>query len=183
MKLRQFGFIAALLTAAVVAGSGIEPDGFRGTTGSPGRVPDTIDHSPVIDLRGLHDVEFGDTEQDLTRRGMLQRQADTCGPSLAGHDTVSPIFAGHRLVLLWVSPRFRTPEGVTDGTPVSEVRSSYPTVTRLTAPKGTYRFDGLLARRGDRAYLFLHDGRVVRKTIAGYADHAREFFAAGRAPC
>jgi hypothetical protein len=183
MKLRQFVFVSTLLTAAVVSGSGVEPDGpgFVPGPAAPGR--GAVDRPPVIDLHGLHTIEFGDTEQELTRRGVLQPQADACGLGLAGHEAVSPIFAGDRLVLLWVSPPVRTPEGVTDGTPVSKVRASYPTVSRLTAPKGTYRLDGLLARRGDRAYLFLHDGRTVRKTIAGYADHARAFFEAGRPPC
>jgi hypothetical protein len=53
----------------------------------------------------------------------------------------------------------------------------------LTAPPGTYRFDGLLARQGDRAYLFLHDGRTVRKTVAGYADYAQRLFDEGFGTC
>ncbi|WP_405104138.1 hypothetical protein [Micromonospora sp. NBC_01412] len=45
------------------------------------------------------------------------------------------------------------------------------------------REDPLRARRSDRAYLFLHDGRTVRKIIAGYADWARRLFAEGHGPC
>ena len=86
-------------------------------------------------------------------------------------------------MLLWVSRPVATPEGVTDGTPVAQVRARYPRAVRLTAPEGTYRFDGLLARRGDRAYLFLHYGRVVRQTIAGYASWARRLFDEGHGPC
>lgn len=175
MKLRQLSFIAALLTAATIAGSGVH-------TGQPRSEPEPTGVPDVIDLKGLHGIEFGDTEQELARRGVLQPEAP-CGAALAGLDTVSPIFADERLVLLWASPPMRTPEGVTEGTPVKRVRAAYPTATRLAAPAGTYRFDGLLARDGDRAYLFLHDGQQVRKTIAGYADYARKLFDEGYSPC
>ncbi|WP_423791055.1 hypothetical protein [Micromonospora cathayae] len=163
------------MTAASVAGSGVRP---QPPVGSAGPVTDE-----VVDLTGLHGVEFGDTEQELTARGVLRDTVESCGPTLVGHETASPIFYDDRLVLLWVSAPVRTPEGITVGTPVSEVHDHYPASTRLTAPQGTYRFDGLLARDGDRAYLFLHDGRTVRKTIAGYADYAQRLFDEGYGPC
>lgn len=178
MTLRQFIFIAALLTAASIAGSGVRP---LAPVGPADPVDPVTDE--VVDLNGLHDVEFGDTEQELTARGRLRAQVESCGPTLVGHETVSPVFYEDRLVLLWVSAPVRTPEGVTVGTPVGEVGSHFPALTRLRAPQGSYRFDGLLARRGDRAYLFLHDGRTVRKTIAGYADYAQRLFAEGHGPC
>ena len=137
----------------------------------------------MVDLNGLRNVEFGDTEDELTRRGILRTDVDACGAALAGHDTVSPIFVDDRLVLLWLGDTAGTPEGVTIGTPVTEVWARYPRVRELDAPQGTYRFDGLLARQGDRAYLFLHDGEVVRKVIAGYADWAERLFADGHSPC
>lgn len=178
MTLRQFLFIAALLTAASVAGSGVRPH----PPVAPAEPVEPVTDE-VVDLTGLHGVEFGDTERELTERGVLRESAESCGPTLVGHETASPIFYGDRLVLLWVSAPVRTPEGITVGTPVSEVRDRLPALTRLKAPQGTYRFDGLLARRGDRAYLFLHDGRTVRKTIAGYADYARRLFDEGHGPC
>lgn len=174
MKLQQFVFIAVLLTAAAISGSG---------QGVDGTAPAGDGSSDVIDLNGLHDVEFGDSEQELARQGVLRSQVETCGPALAEHETVNPIFVENRLVLLWASQPVRTPEGVTAGTPVSTVRTAYPSVTRLTAPAGTHRFDGLLARKGDRAYLFLHDGRIVRNTIAGYAEYAEKLFDEGYSPC
>ncbi|WBB65953.1 hypothetical protein O7603_22610 [Micromonospora sp. WMMD812] len=137
----------------------------------------------VLDLNGLRNVAFGDTEDELTRRGILRSDVHACGPMLAGHEMASPVFVEDRLVLVWAGDPMRTPEGVTAGTPVAEVWFRYPSVTRLHAPPGTYRFDGLLARRGDRAYLFLHDGREVRKVIAGYADWARRLFDEGAGPC
>ncbi|HEY0697982.1 MAG TPA: hypothetical protein VGD43_09245 [Micromonospora sp.] len=150
-----------------------EPDATAGIGRRPG----------IIRLDGLGSIEFGDTQQELADRGLLEPQPAGCGPSLAGLPTASPVFVDNRLVLLWVDPSTATPEGVTAGTPVTRVREHYPRVTRLRAPAGSYRFDGLLARRGDRAYLFLHDGHTVRKTIAGYATYARKFFTEGIGPC
>ncbi|MDM4721444.1 hypothetical protein QTQ03_18230 [Micromonospora sp. WMMA1363] len=137
----------------------------------------------VIDLDGLPEVDFGDSEDDLTRRGILRSDVNACGPTLAGHETISPIFVDDRLVLLWVGDPVRTPEGVAAGTPLTEVRRRYPAARYLDAPQETIRFDGLLARDGDRAYLFLHDGRTVRKVIAGYADWAQRAFDEGHSPC
>jgi hypothetical protein len=176
MKLRQFGFIATLLTAAWIAGSGARPS-WPEVDGRPAGAVE------VVDLNGLRNVEFGDTEDELTRRGILRTDVDACGPSLAGHDTTSPIFVDDRLVLLWLGDATRTPEGVTAGSPVDEVWNRYPSARKLEAPQGTYRFDGLLARQGDRAYLFLHDGHTVRKIIVGYADWAQRLFDEGHSPC
>lgn len=50
------------------------------------------------------------------------------------------------------------------------------------ADRGTQRFDGLQARVGDRAYLFLHDGHEVRKIIAGSAEWAERLFDGGYGP-
>ncbi|MFC5925220.1 hypothetical protein [Micromonospora vulcania] len=164
------------MTAASIAGSGSPP---------PGPIPENrpAGNVEIIDLNGLRNIEFGDTEDELTRRGILRTDLDACGPILAGHDMVSPVFAEEKLVLLWVGDPMRTPEGITTGSPVDQVWERYPSVTRLRAPQGTYRLDGLLARHGDRAYLFLHDGHTVRKTIAGYADWARRLFDEGAGPC
>ena len=176
MKLRQFAFIAALLTAASIAGSGVAPQGPL----VPAR---PVGDTEVVDLDGLSGIEFGDTEQELSRRGALRSDVDACGPTLTGHEEVSPIFVEDRLVLLWLDDPMSTPDGITVGTPVSDVRDRYPSATRLAAPRGTHRFDGLLARNGDRAYLFLHDGVTVRKIIAGYAEWARRLFDEGYGPC
>ncbi|MEV1329643.1 hypothetical protein AB0J20_08705 [Micromonospora costi] len=174
MKLRQFAFIAGLLTAAVISGSPPAGDD---------RPQRPVPAGEVLGLNGLRNVEFGDTEDELTRRGILRTDVVACGPTLAGHELASPVFVGDRLVLLWAGDPMRTAEGITAGTPVAEVRARYPSVTPLHAPRGTYRLDGLLARQGDRAYLFLHDGRQVRKVIAGYAEWARRLFEEGAGPC
>ncbi|MFI6134116.1 hypothetical protein [Micromonospora sp. NPDC051141] len=176
MKIRQFGFIATLLAAASIAGSGVHPHG-------PDVPARPVGAAEVVSLNGLRNAGFGDTEEDLTRRGLLRTDEEACGPTLAGHGEVSPIFVDDRLVLLWLDDPMTTPEGISAGTPVAEVRAAYPGAAALPAPPGSHRFAGLLARHGDRAYLFLHDGLTVREIIAGYADWARRLFDEGYGPC
>ncbi|MEU8073384.1 MULTISPECIES: hypothetical protein [unclassified Micromonospora] len=173
MKLRQFGFIAALLVAASAAGSGVHPQWATRPVGA----------AQVVGLDGLRNAGFGDTEADLTRRGVLRADEAACGPALVGHGSVSPIFVDDRLVLLWLDDPMSTPEGISAGSPVGEARAAYPGAVDLPAPPGSHRFAGLLARDGDRAYLFLHDGVTVREIIAGYADWARRLFDEGYGPC
>ena len=170
------------IMAVLVAGAVTVCHTYRTISDEPATAPA---YGPeVLHLKGLRDIEFGDTEQELLRRGHLQPEPEpACGSSLTSPSTVSPVFDDDRLVLLWASPSVQTPEGVTSGTPVDRVKAAYPAATRLTAPPGTYRYDGLLARQGDRAYLFLHDGRTVRKTVAGYADYARRLFDEGFGIC
>ncbi|AVT36207.1 hypothetical protein [Plantactinospora sp. BB1] len=170
------------LVAVLVAGAVALCHAYRTVSDEPATTPA---YGPdVLHLKGVRDIRFGDTEQELLRRGELDAEpALACGPSLTDPTTVSPVFADDRLVLLWASPPVRTPEGVTAGTPVDQVEAAYPAATRLTAPPGSYRYDGLLAMQGDRAYLFLHDGRTVRKTVAGYTDYARRLFDEGFGTC
>jgi hypothetical protein len=190
MKRRPLSIIAVLATF-LVAGCSVLPDARSkpeakdsGQSVNGGVGPDKGRYGPdVIHLDGLRDLEFGDSERQLTRDGVLAPQTAPCGPRLTGMSTVSPVFAEDRLVLLWADQPMQTPEGITIGTPIATARETYPDAKRLTAPRGSYRFDGLLATEGDRAYLFLHDGRTVRKTIAGYADYARRLFEDGFGAC
>ncbi|WP_460914589.1 hypothetical protein [Plantactinospora veratri] len=178
MEARKVVRLVAVLVASAVAIC----HAYRTVSDEPATAPA---YGPdVLHLKGVRDIRFGDTEQELLRRGELDPEpALACGPSLTEPATVSPVFADDRLVLLWASPPVRTPEGVTAGTPVDQVRAAYPAATRLTAPPGSYRYDGLLAMQGDRAYLFLHDGRTVRKTVAGYTDYAKRLFDEGFGTC
>ncbi|MEU6078008.1 hypothetical protein [Micromonospora sp. NPDC047074] len=164
------------MTAAWITSSGAHP---------PSPAPDgrPVGVVEVVDLNGLRNIEFGDTEDELTRRGILRSDVDACGPALTGHDAISPIFVDDRLVLLWLDDATRTPQGITTGIPIEEVRARFPSARELDAPQGMHRFDGLIARQGDRAYLFLHDGYAVRKIIAGYADWAQRLFHEGHSPC
>lgn len=192
MKFRVLTLLAVLFSTYVVAGHAAQWMSGRsststGPTAPVGLVGDrstgTGRDAETVRLDGLRDIEFGDTEQELTRRGVLTPAAAPCGPRLAGLATASPVFADERLVLLWMDPPLHTPEGVTAGTPVRQVRHIYPDATALTAPAGSYRYDGLLVRAGDRAYLFLHDGTSVRKIVAGYADYAQKLFHEGFGVC
>ena len=137
----------------------------------------------MIHLQGLGGLEFGASEAELTRQGALLPETTACGPRLANISTVSPVFADDRLVLLWASPPMRTPEGIGVGTAIGTVWQAYPRAKALSAPRGSHRFDGLLVSRGERAYLFLHDGRRVRKVIAGYTEYARKLFDEGFGTC
>jgi hypothetical protein len=188
---RHLPLIFAVLASCLLAGCTVipttpsKPDGVvAADSTSGGDAPNRGRYGPdVIHLDGLRDIAFGDTEAQLTRRGALLPQDAPCGPRLTGMSTVSPVFADDRLVLLWVDPPVQTPEGITIGTPVEQALRTHPDAMRLDAPHGSYRFDGLLAIEGDRAYLFLHDGRTVRKTIVGYAKYARRLFHDGFGSC
>lgn len=140
--------------------------------------------TPVITADGLAGIEFGATRAALVERHGLRQEPGDCAARLPAQPAVSPVFDGDRLVLLWADPPVRTPEGLGVGTPVGQVRAAHPTAVELTAPSGSYRFDGILVpAQGDRAYLFLHDRERVQKLIVGYEPAAREFFAAGGAAC
>jgi len=188
MKVQKSQLIPALaltmVLGALLAVGGAIANRETGPEGS-GTAPPAPPAGPpdVIRLDGLRGLEFGASEEELTRQGALLPQTTACGPRLTGLATVSPVFADDRLVLLWASPPMRTPEGIEVGTPVDTVHQTYPHVSTLSAPAGSYRFDGLLAAEGDRGYLFLHDGRIVRKIVAGYAEWARRLFDDGFGTC
>lgn len=173
MKMRKMAMIAGLLVAAAASGNG--PADMKRP--APATGPD------IVSFAGVRNIAFGTTEQELARRGVLDAEPEACGPHLAGVPTADPVFADDRLVLLWANGETSTPEGVHVGTPVAQVRAAYPGARDLVAPRGSYRFDGLLVRAGDRAYLFLHDGRTVRKSIVGYADYAQKLFDEGFGLC
>lgn len=137
----------------------------------------------VVHLGGVHQMSFGDTEEELTDRGVVVRDVPECGPRMKQPTGASPVFVDGKLALVWADPPLRTPEGVAVGTSLAEARKAYPDATALAAPAGSYRFNGLLGVRGDRAYLLLHDGQQVQKLIVGYAEHVRTLFEQGFAGC
>ncbi|HEX5543004.1 MAG TPA: hypothetical protein VFX60_15820 [Micromonospora sp.] len=176
MKPRAIAMIIPLLLAGTLSGCTRTTD--------PRPRPTARSYGPnVVHFDGVGDVGFGDTTAELTRRGLLAAQPGPCGPQLATLPSVSPVFASDRLVLLWAEPPTHTPEGVSVGTGIEDVRAAYPRAQELAAPAETYRFDGLLTRQGDRAYLFLHDGKTVRKAIAGYAEYVQRLFNDGFGTC
>jgi hypothetical protein len=180
MKVRSLSLIlvtvAGLVTSLV---AGCSP----GPVESPQRLAETAPSAEVVDFDGVPGIAFGDTMADLTSRRLVATPKDACGPRVVGRDELSPVFAGERLVLLWAYPPFATPEGVGVGTSVAQARAAYPQAIALTAPPGSQRYDGLLVTHADRAYLFLHDGQNVTKTVAGFAEQARLLFDHGFGAC
>jgi hypothetical protein len=169
----------AVILAMSLAALGLGAATAVAQTTSPVQVVDP----DVVTPQGLARIEIGDARADLQRdHGLAQRPGD-CAPRLPDHPSASPVFDDDRLVLLWADPPLRTPDGIAVGTPVTEVRSTHPDAEPLTAPPGSYRFDGLLAVNGDRAYLFLHDGDTVQKLVVGSAEHARALFHEGFGTC
>lgn len=175
MRRRQIAVLVMFAIAAV------------GLAGSGGTAPPTARSEPsdadVVRDTGLATVELGATRAELAREhGLTQGEGD-CAPRLPEYASASPVLADDRLVLLWAHPPLRTPEGLAVGSPVGDVRAAHPDAEELTAPPGSYRFDGLLAEVDDRAYLFLHDQERVQKLVVGYADAARHLFHDGFGTC
>lgn len=172
-----------ILTAACDTTSPQPP----GLSSAPAPSP-TTDVAPaygphVVHYQGVRELRFGDTERDLTDRGIIVRDVPQCGPRMATPTGVGPVFIDGRLALVWADPPLHTPEGISVGDDLSTARAAYPSAQELAAPTGSHRFNGLIANHGDRAYLFLHDGRIIQKLIAGYAKPARTLFEQGLSGC
>lgn len=158
--------VLVMLAAGTLALAGAGP---VATAAEPAD-PDVVSHS------GLATIELGSTRTELVRgHGLVQAESD-CAPRLPAYPSASPVFDAGRLVLLWAHPPLRTPDGLAVGSPVDAVRAAHPDAEALAAEPGSYRFDGLLAVTGDRAYLFLHDQAQVQKLLVGYEEPARRLF-------
>jgi hypothetical protein len=187
-----------VLTALVIAAASLVLSACAAETGRPaadspaasptaGASPtpaQAVSHGPeIVDFAGVQEIRFGDLKADLVGEGRLTAQREGCGPTFTNARELSPVFDGERLVLIWVNPPYRTPEGVTVGTPLSEALRRYPSAQPLAPPAGSYVFPGLLVSQGDRAYLLLHDGKTVQKTIAGYTEYVNRLYRDGFGQC
>ncbi|GIF53598.1 hypothetical protein DFJ67_2513 [Asanoa ferruginea] len=168
--------IVALALFALLAGYAVN------RSPSPAYATNTASAN-TVDFNGVGDVRLGQRDTDLTRQGALSHPAAACGPTLTATSAANPVFADGRLVLLWVHPPLTTPEGIGEGTPLTTARATYPRATAMTAPAGSYQFDGLLVTSGDRAYLFMHDGQTVRKVVVGFTAPAERLFTHGIGNC
>lgn len=177
MARRSLTFAMLLLSAALIAVCERAAAERRQPSPTPTYGPNTVHFG------GVRDIRFGESVGELTARGALRTDDVPCGPLFTTLEMVAPVFADDRLVLVWVESPQRTPEGVTVGTPVAQVRAVYPRIDDLKAPPRTYRYDGMLVTEGDRAYLFLHDGVTVRKTVVGYTEYVRRLFDTGFGTC
>lgn len=136
----------------------------------------------IVHLQGVRDVRFGTKRADLEPR--LDKARSGCSAQVTGMPQGNLVFAADdRLVMMWFDAPLRTPEGVHTGSSLREARTAYPDAQVLTAPADSHRFDGLLVTRGDRGYLFLHDGATVQKAVAGYGEYLTRLFNTGFGAC
>lgn len=167
--------VLALTAALIVAGC-------AQTHRAPATAPPTEDRMPVVHVTGFGDVKFGLTRNALAEH--LNQDLPGCNTQLAAYPEGSLVFTAEgRLVLLWFEAPLRTPAGIHTGTPLKEVKAKHPDAREMSAPEGSYQFDGLLVASGEHGYLFLHDGRTVQKAIAGYVEYLERLFNTGFGVC
>jgi hypothetical protein len=135
----------------------------------------------VVQVTGVGPARFGASRAELAQ--FIDADQPGCNAQLRGIPEGSLVFADGRLVLLWFDAPLHTAAGISTGDTVAALRSAYPHATKLSAPAGSHRFDGLLAIDGEHGYLFLHDGKTVQKAIAGYAEYLRRLFDTGFGVC
>ncbi len=136
----------------------------------------------IVHFQGVRDVRFGASRAELGSR--LDTSRAGCSTQVTGMPQGNLVFAADdRLVMMWFDAPLHTPEGVSTGSTLQDVRAAYPGSQVLTAPAGSHRFDGLLITQGDRGYLFLHDGVTVQKAVAGYSDYLTRLFNTGFGSC
>lgn len=131
MKLRKLAMITGLLVTAAASGSG-PADKERP---APATGPD------IASFAGVRNIAFGTTEQELTRRGVLEPEPESCGPRLAGGPTADLVLADDRLVLLLANGETGTPEGVHVGTPAGSRSSAMPTTRRSCSTRASASAD------------------------------------------
>ncbi len=149
---------------------------------APAPSPPSSEKIPIVHPTGLAQVPIGAARADIDQH--VNHDIAGCNAQLASHPQGSLVFtAEDRLVLLWFEHPLRTLEGISTGTPIEEVKKTYPSAEPLTAPQGSHRFDGLLVTFGEHGYLFLHDGRTVQKAIAGYVEYLHRLFDTGFGVC
>ncbi|NUT35137.1 MAG: hypothetical protein HOV79_18945 [Hamadaea sp.] len=137
----------------------------------------------VVTFSGVADIEFGDTLKEVDAAHDIDLPIGGCALTINGVDGVDPVFSGDKLVLMWIHAPVHTPEGIMEGSSVAAVRSAYGNEIDLTAPEGSHAFPGILVTKDDRAYLFLHDGKTVRKEIVGYTDYVQRLYEQGFGAC
>jgi hypothetical protein len=167
---------AGYLIVAVMVATGLVATGLAGCAVAAEPTSQPATDPPVVTPAGLDKVAVGDLRGTLTRDHGLREGPGDCGPRLPAYPSVSPVFDGDRLVLLWADPPVQTAQGLSVGSPVAQVREVHPGAEELTAPADSYRFDGLLVTVDGLGYLFLHDQQQVQKIIVGYEKYARLLF-------
>jgi hypothetical protein len=149
---------------------------------APAPATSTPTGDDVVNVTGHNGFRFGDSRAEVAP--FINQDIEGCNVQLARRPEGSLVFGPDgRLVLFWFDAPLHTPDGVNTGDPLAEVQAAYPQAIALAAPAGSHRFDGLLVREGEHGYLFLHDGRTVRKAIAGYVEYLQRLFDSGFGVC
>jgi hypothetical protein len=176
IPLPSFRALAIMAAVGVVTVVGLVEHRKEGDT------PTTRTPAGVVNFSGVDDVHFGATSRELTRDHGLTRRPQDCAPILPKQSLVSPVLVDDKLVLLWVNPPLHTPEGITVGSPVSQVRAAYPQAQQLPAP-ALDQYPALMVTSSDRAYLFLYSDNAVRKLLVGYRKDAEQLYRSGGDTC
>jgi hypothetical protein len=134
-----------------------------------------------VDFTGTGDIHFGTTLSDLERTHGLIRRPDSCAPSITDTPLVTPVFVDNKLALMWVNAPLHTPEGITVGSPVNQVRSVYPGATDMPTPANG--LPAIMVTRNDRAYLFLYSADKVEKMLVGYQQYIQQLYQSGGDTC
>ncbi len=134
----------------------------------------------VVTFEGVGDVHFGDPVGALAASHGFKDDPSACTRTFSDLQGVDPVVADDKLVLMWVEPPVHTPEGIAVGSAVSAVRQAYPGGVDLA---GAHAYPGIMVVKQDKAFLFLHDGKTVKKEIAGYADYVRRLYTEGFGAC
>jgi hypothetical protein len=138
------------------------------------------DRHDVVTFDGVGDVHFGDSVGALAASHGFKDDPSACTRTFSDLQGVDPVVADDKLVLMWVDPPVHTPEGIAVGSAVSAVRQAYPGGTDVA---GEHAYPGIMVVKQDKAFLFLHDGKTVKKEIAGYADYVRRLYTEGFGAC
>lgn len=158
-------------------------EGPRADNAPTGTRPGAHAATDVVTFTGVADVELGDSLTEISAAHEIEAPIGGCALTIDGVDGVDPVFADDRLVLMWIHAPVHTPEGIMEGSSVAAVRSAYGNEVDLTPPAGSHAFPAILVTKDDRAYLFLHDGKSVRKEIVGYTDYVKRLYEDGFGAC
>jgi dipeptidyl aminopeptidase/acylaminoacyl peptidase len=137
----------------------------------------------TVTFQGVGDVHFGDSIAALASTHGFTADPAACTRTFSDIAGVDPVMADGKLVLMWIHAPVHTPEGISEGSSVDAVRTAYAGAQELTPPSDSHAYPGILVVKGDKAFLFLHDGQKVQKEIAGYADYVRRLYAEGFGAC